>query len=1178
MVSKLFIESKPVALGFEHLYLVLETAEGIEKVIRGGTERDIPIFFGQLEVVEVDKLLSESEDKRVDGNGNILTPAQRNQTLINLDGRDAQDVWNIAVQHARNINDRFNYNAFVLATNSNSTIASVLRAVGIDILDNLPGGKSPFTFPGIDNFLLNFSNTLVGKTSDDVIVGGYGDDRLEGGVGEDLLTGSRGNDTLIGGIGADTALYESSYIENNRFNYEIDRDTNGIDFIVDARPPRGDRPPFDGTDTLSEIEFLEFTDARLSLSEVARYSQQAALPTSPNNSTANGGFISLEVPRSMADGDAEYTITLSSLDGNNDIGYNFALIIDRSGSMGGQRLQDAKDAYIRLIDSLIESGVADNSTFAVIPFNSGALLNAPLTAEEAKSVINSIGANGDTNFGPPIARAIEFFSAVPSNSTNIAYFLSDGRGSGATDALQQYADVRAYGIGLLASREDLDIIDSNDADILENSSDLAQEFENSGFEDDGILSIEILVGDQTAGEGVVVPLEQFKGSAAGLTYKGVVENLNVSTDAQNEIRAEVSFSDGRPSVTVEAIIKSGAVSLSSSLTQGTNSDETLLLTANDKSINEKYNPKDSEKIDAKGGNDRVIGNAFDNFIDGGAGDDILRGESGDDILVAGAGSDRLDGGAGIDIAFYSGNKNDAGTISKIGDIITVGDTEQDTLLNIEYIEFQDLWVDTTDLTTSETIEIDGFTLAPREANHLTGSRSDDRSDGRAGNDSIILNCGNDILRGSAGNDTLNGGAGNDTLEGGDNNDTLNGGNGNDLIDGGAGNDTIRTGTGNDQVDGGDGTDTVIYDRKLNQVGPIRTAGDTILIGRDNIDTLNNIEFVQFSDITLTADELRTTLPFRGFDLDRWGTRQGAFGDSQQWQAGDFNGDGLDDFAKAFRDNGQANLDVHLSNDSSFDIDRWATRQGFFADTQQWLAGDFNGDGRDDLAKAFSDSGQANLDVHLSNGSRFDIARWATGQGFFADTQQWLAGDFNGDGLDDLAKAYSSNGQANIDVHLSDGSSFNIDRWATQQGGFSNAQKWLVGDFNGDGRDDLAKAFNNNGQANIDVHLSDGSGFNIDRWATQQGGFSSSQKWLVGDFNGDGRDDLAKSFATNNQATIDVHLSENSRFVLGRGANQQAGFWDAQQWLAGDFNGDGRDDLGKAFNSSGQANLDVHLII
>ena len=124
----------------------------------------------------------------------------------------------------------------------------------------------------------------------------------------------------------------------------------------------------------------------------------------------------------------------------------------------------------------------------------------------------------------------------------------------------------------------------------------------------------------------------------------------------------------------------------------------------------------------------------------------------------------------------------------------------------------------------------------------------------------------------------------------------------------------------------------------------------------------------------------------------------------------------------------------------------------------------------------------------------------------------------------------------------------------------------------------AKAFNNNGQANIDVHLSDGSCFNIDRWATQQGGFSSSQKWLVGDFNGDGRDDLAKSFATNNQATIDVHLSENSRFVLGRGANQQAGFWDAQQWLAGDFNGDGRDDLGKAFNSSGQANLDVHLII
>ena len=257
-----------------------------------------------------------------------------------------------------------------------------------------------------------------------------------------------------------------------------------------------------------------------------------------------------------------------------------------------------------------------------------------------------------------------------------------------------------------------------------------------------------------------------------------------------------------------------------------------------------------------------------------------------------------------------------------------------------------------------------------------------------------------------------------------------------------------------------------------------------------------------------------------------------------------------------------------------------TRLGGFWDTQQWVAGDFNGDGRDDLAKAFNDNGLASMDVHLSNGSRFNQGdwRWGTRLGGFWDTQQWVAGDFNGDGRDDLAKAFNDNGLASMDVHLSNGSGFNIERWATRQGGFADTQQWLVGDFNGDGRDDLVKPFNDNGLASIDVHLSNGSGFNIERWATQQGGFWNSQKWLVGDFNGDGQDDLAKSFVDNNQATIDIHLAKNSSFVFNRGATRQGGFWDTQQWIAGDFNGDGRDDLGKAFGDSGLASMDVHLII
>ncbi|MDZ8096111.1 MAG: zinc-dependent metalloprotease family protein, partial [Nostoc sp. DedQUE05] len=193
------------------------------------------------------------------------------------------------------------------------------------------------------------------------------------------------------------------------------------------------------------------------------------------------------------------------------------------------------------------------------------------------------------------------------------------------------------------------------------------------------------------------------------------------------------------------------------------------------------------------------------------------------------------------------------------------------------------------------------------------------------------------------------------------------------------------------------------------------------------------------------------------------------------------------------------------------IQRWATGQGGFWDAQKWLVGNFNADGKDDLVNVFNDGGLASIDTHLSNGGSFDIQRWATGQGGFWDAQKWLVGNFNADGKDDLVNVFNDGGLASIDTHLSNGESFDSQRWATGQGGFWDAQKWLVGNFNADGKDDLVNVFNDGGLASIDTHLSNGESFDSQRWATGQGGFWDTQNWLVGDFNADGKDDLVNVF-------------------------------------------------------------------
>ena len=94
--------------------------------------------------------------------------------------------------------------------------------------------------------------TLTGD-EDANLLGNYHENNLTGNAGDNTLTGSGGNDQLHGGDGNDTAVYAGGHAE-----YTITKN-DGYATIEDERMNR------DGTDHLTDIEFLQFSDKKVTL-------------------------------------------------------------------------------------------------------------------------------------------------------------------------------------------------------------------------------------------------------------------------------------------------------------------------------------------------------------------------------------------------------------------------------------------------------------------------------------------------------------------------------------------------------------------------------------------------------------------------------------------------------------------------------------------------------------------------------------------------------------------------------------------------------------------------------------------------------------------------------------------------------------------------------------------------
>ncbi|WP_031547616.1 vWA domain-containing protein [Oribacterium sp. FC2011] len=132
-------------------------------------------------------------------------------------------------------------------------------------------------------------------------------------------------------------------------------------------------------------------------------------------------------------GDAQSDFTLSKRENAEEL--SVSIVLDRSGSMEGQKLVTAKNAIKRFVES-IDTGI--NLSFVV--FDSDAVIVTPLTDSKdiISSSVNSIYTQGGTNIGSGINRALQTLQGV--SGRHVIVLLSDGYNSNEDALLDKSID------------------------------------------------------------------------------------------------------------------------------------------------------------------------------------------------------------------------------------------------------------------------------------------------------------------------------------------------------------------------------------------------------------------------------------------------------------------------------------------------------------------------------------------------------------------------------------------------------------------------------------------------------------------------------------------------------------------------------------------------------------------
>ncbi len=275
------------------------------------------------------------------------------------------------------------------------------------------------------------------------------------------------------------------------------------------------------------------------------------------------------------------------------------------------------------------------------------------------------------------------------------------------------------------------------------------------------------------------------------------------------------------------------------------------------------------------------------------------------------------------------------------------------------------------------------------------------------------------------------------------------------------------------------------------------------------------------------------------------------GSGQNVAVGDFTGDGRQDIAVSY----SGGLDILPRNALGFEAS--VSASALVGSPME--VGDFNNDGRLDLA--YLSSGTVAILPRNAANTNFDAQFNVGGSGF--QMIRITVADFTNDGSADIAAlSFISNSPGSVSVFRRNGTNANFDLSPIQTLGSTNFTDAALGDFDNDGRQDLATATNNSTSVAIQKG-SGNSGFTNLTNAFLNNGNTLSGRIVTADFNNDGNTDLVVGNNSINGFSL-FHGAGNGSFEAA--TDFPLGFL-PQRFAVGDFNNDGNDDFAVSFFST-----------